>query len=139
MIAIVGYFYFGQDQRLQDETAVLRATRAATDWLLSRGDTNVLVEIANECDVTRYDHAILKPPRVHELLSLVRGATREGHRLFVGVSFGGGSIPTPNVVKASDFLLIHGNGVTDPARIATMVERRGLSLATGRCRFCSTR
>lgn len=123
MIAIVGYFYFGQDQRLQDETAVLRATRAATDWLLSRGDTNVLVEIANECDVTRYDHAILKPPRVHELLALVRGATREGHRLFVGVSFGGGSIPTPNVVKASDFLLIHGNGVSDPARIATMVER----------------
>ena len=123
MVAIVGYFYFGQDQRLQDEAAVLRGTRAATDWLLSRGYTNVLVEIANECDVARYDHAILKPPRIHELLTLVRGATRNGHHLLAGTSFGGGSIPTPHVVKASDFLLIHGNGVTEPARIAAMVER----------------
>lgn len=123
MVAIVGYFYFGQDQRLQDETAVLRGTRAATDWLLSHGYTNVLVEIANECDVTRYDHAILKPSRIHELLTLVRRPTRGGHRLLAGASFGGGSIPTPNVVAASDFLLIHGNGVAEPARITTMVER----------------
>jgi len=123
MIAIVGYFYFGQDQRLKDEAAVLRGTRAATDWLLSRGYTNVIVEIANECDVSRYDHEILKPGRIHELLTLVRTRTRDGRRLLAGTSFGGGSIPTSNVVNASDFLLIHGNGVTDPARIANMVER----------------
>ncbi len=123
MVAIVGYFYFGQDQRLQSEAAVLHGTRGATDWLLSRGYTNVLVEIANECDVPRYDHSILKPARIHELLAIVGRATRDGRRLLVGTSFGGGSIPVPNVVRASDFLLIHGNGVTDPARIATMVER----------------
>jgi hypothetical protein len=122
MVAIVGYFYFGQDERLKDETAIVRGTRAATDWLLSRGYANVLVEIANECDVPRYDHAILKPPRIHELLTLVRGATRAGHRLLVGTSFGGGRIPASNVVRASDFLLLHGNSVTDPARIATMVD-----------------
>ena len=27
---------------------------------------------------------------------------------------GGGTIPKENVVRASDFLLLHGNGVKDP-------------------------
>lgn len=37
MIVIVGYFYFGQDQRLADEAAVIAATDAATNWLLKSG------------------------------------------------------------------------------------------------------
>lgn len=128
MVPILGYFYFGQDQRLRDERAVVRGTRTVTDWLLSRRYTHVLVEVANECDVARYDHAILKPSRIHELLNLVRSATRDGRRLLAGTSFGGGSIPVANVVASSDFLLIHGNGVTDPARIAGMVDRtRGVA------------
>jgi hypothetical protein len=123
MVAIVGYFYFGQDERLKDEAAVLRGTRDATEWLLSKGYTNVLVEVANECDVARYDHAILRAPRIHELISLVRETSgRDRSHLLVGTSFGGASVPTANVVAASDFLLIHGNGVTDPARIGAMVE-----------------
>ena len=123
MVAIVGYFYFGQDERLKNEAAVLRGTHDATEWLLSKGYTNVLVEVANECDVSRYDHAILRAPRIHELLALVRETTSRGRsRLLAGTSFGGGSVPTANVVAASDFLLIHGNGVTEPARIAAMVE-----------------
>ena len=39
------------------------ATRLATEWLLDRDYRNVLVEVANECDNARYDHAILKPAR----------------------------------------------------------------------------
>jgi hypothetical protein len=39
----------------------------------------------------------------------------------VSVSFNGGTIPTPRVVAAADFLLLHGNGVSDPDRIARMV------------------
>lgn len=122
MVAILGYFYFGQDERLKNEAAILRGTREATEWLLAKGYSNVLVEIANECDLAAYDHAIIKAPRIHELLRVVGETTRGGRRLLVGTSFRGGSIPTANVVEASDFLLIHGNGVTDPARIATMVE-----------------
>jgi hypothetical protein len=126
MVVIVGYFYFGQDQRLRDEAAVLAATDAATQWLLDRGYTNVLVEVNNECDVKAYDHAILKPDRVHELIQRVRDTHRDGRRLLVGTSYGGGSIPRENVVRASDFLLIHGNGVSDPARISDMVRRTRL-------------
>ena len=51
MVAIVGYFYFGQDQRLADEAAVIAATDAATRWLLEGGWRNVLVEVNNECNV----------------------------------------------------------------------------------------
>ena len=51
MVAIVGYFYFGQDQRVKDEAAVRRAVTNATNWLLDGGYRNVLVEVDNECDV----------------------------------------------------------------------------------------
>ncbi|MCL4179580.1 MAG: hypothetical protein KJ072_17765 [Verrucomicrobia bacterium] len=121
MVVILGYFYFGQDERLADETAVLHATDNATRWLLDRGYRNVLVEVNNECNV-RYDHAVLRPDRVHELITRVRQMTRGDHRLLVGTSYGGGTIPGENVVRASDFLLLHGNGVNDPNRIAAMVR-----------------
>lgn len=122
MVVIVGYFYFGQDQNVKDEAAVRRAVTNATNWLLDRGSRNVLVEVDNETNVKAYDHEILKPARVHELIELVKSLNRGGRRLLVGTSYGGNAIPESNVVKTSDFLLIHGNGVKDPKRIAEMVR-----------------
>lgn len=123
MAVILGYFYFGQDQRLTDEAAVIRATDEATRWLLEGGWRNVLVEVNNETNVKAYDHEILKPGRIHELIDRVRKAERDGRRLLVGTSYGGGAIPKENVVRSSDFLLLHGNGVKDPARITAMVQQ----------------
>jgi hypothetical protein len=60
---------------------------------------------------------------VHELIDRVKARTRDGRRFLAGTSYGGGKVPEPNVVKASDFLLMHGNGVKDPARIAEMVRQ----------------
>ena len=122
MVAIVGYFYFGQDQRLADESAVVAATDAATRWLLDGGWRNVLVEVNNECNVAAYDHAILKCQRVDELIARVRAARRDGRRLLASTSYGGGAIPGEHVVRASDFLLLHGNGVKEPRRIGEMVR-----------------
>lgn len=123
MVVIVGYFYFGQDERLTDETAVIAATDAATNWLLTSGFRNVLVEVNNECDVASYDHEILKPARVHELIDRVRRTKHDGRRLLAGTSYKGGAIPRENVVNVSDFLLLHGNGVKKPERIAEMVQQ----------------
>lgn len=123
MVVIVGYFYFGQDQRLQDEAAVVRAADEATRWLLQGGWRNVLVEVDNETDVKAYDHEILRPARIHELISRVRQTERDGRRLLAGTSYGGGSVPRENVVRASDFLLMHGNGVSDPRRITEMIKQ----------------
>jgi hypothetical protein len=123
MVAIVGLFYFGQDERLRDEAAVLRGVGNAVSWLLDRGWYHVVVEIDNECDVPRYEHEILQPHRVHELLERTKGISRNGRRLLVGTSYKGRSIPGDKVLAASDLVLLHGNGVTDPAYVGEMVAR----------------
>ena len=128
MVAIVGLFYFAQDERLVDEGAVRRGVDNAVGWLLDAGFTNVIVEIANECDVPRYEHEILQPHRVHELIEQARSITRNGRRLLVGTSYRGRSTPGEKVVDVSDVVFLHGNGVTDPEFIGEMVRRtRALS------------
>ncbi len=122
MVAIVGLFYQGQDERLKDEKAVRRAVDNACGWLLGQGYTNAVVEINNECN-TRYEHEILQPQRVHELIEQARGVTHGGRRLLVSTSYGGRRVPDDSVAKAADFILMHGNGVTDPNRIVEMVEQ----------------
>src|SRR6185295_4201913 len=87
MVVILGIFYFGQDERLKDEAAVIRGLDRALDWILAKDRKNVIIEVNNECNV-RYDHAILKPERVHELIERVR---KRG--LLAGASYGGGTIP----------------------------------------------
>ena len=89
MVVILGYFYFGQDERVRDEAAVIRAVDNVTHWIFDQGYTNVLVEVNNECNVQRYIHDILKPDRVHELIHRVKETTRDGRRLLVGTSYGG--------------------------------------------------
>lgn len=121
MVVIVGYFYQGQDERLRDETAVLRAVDEATDFLLAGGWTNVVVEVNNECNA-RYEHPILQPQRVHELIERVK--TRSP-RLLVSTSYGGRSrVPDENVARTADYILIHGNGTTaDPDEIVAQIDR----------------
>lgn len=121
MVAILGLFYFGQDERLYDEAAVRRAVDIAVRWVLEGGYTNVIVEINNECDVPLYEHPILHPVRVHELIEQARAISVTGRRLYVGTSFRGGSVPSLNVLASSDVVLLHGNGVADPDRIGRMI------------------
>jgi hypothetical protein len=121
MVVILGLFYFGQDERLTDEAAVVRAVDATVDWLIRRGDRHVLIEVNNETNI-RYDHPVLQPARVHELIRRVRTRSRDaGNPLLAGTSYGGGRVPDDAVIRESDFVLLHGNGVRDPARINAMV------------------
>jgi hypothetical protein len=121
MVAIVGIFYFGQDQRMTDESAIKRAVDNTVDWILDHGYKNVLIEVNNECNV-RYDHEILQPARVHELIEQVKARMRNGRRLLVSTSYGGGQVPRENVVRSADYLLLHGNGITDPKKVAEKVQ-----------------
>jgi hypothetical protein len=128
MAPILGCFYFGQDHRLKDEAAVLGAADAATDWLLAKGYTNVLVEIGNEVDLKRYVHEAIRAPRCHDLVRRVRERSAgrvaaPAKRLLVSASFSGGRLPAENVVAASDFVLLHGNGVQCPDGIREMVRK----------------
>ena len=118
MGVILGLFYFGQDERIAGDREVRAIVDTVSRYILANKWRNVMIEIANECDNRSYDQPLLKAPRIHELIEQCRS-----HGLLVGASFNGGSIPTPNVVKASDFILMHGNGVKDPRRIAEMVSQ----------------
>jgi hypothetical protein len=122
MVAIVGYFYAAQAAHLTDEAAVVRATDNATAFLLHGGWRNVMVEIDNECDIG-FKHAILGPEHVAELIKRVQSKQEHGQRLLVGASFKGAVIPNEAVVRASDFILLHGNGVSAPEKIAEMVRK----------------
>ena len=132
MIVCLGLFYFGQDERIRDEESVKTAVEETTNWVLTRGYTNVLLEINNECDVPLYEHEILCPGRVHELIELSKSISRAGTRLLVSTSFTRRMIPTEEVIESSDFILLHGNGMHDPVEITTRVlETRNTPSYTG--------
>ena len=122
MVVILGLFYFGQERVLQDEAAIVRAVDNTFDWLNAQDYRNVLIEIDNESNVI-YKQPLLQPERVHELITHMRNRGSEGQRFLVSTSFGGGYIPPESVVRAADFLLIHGNGVHDPQGIIDMIAQ----------------
>lgn len=126
MVPILGLFYFGQDNRLDDEAAVVQAVEAVTDWLIEKAYRHVLVEIANEVDVGRFTHDIIKAERCHELIELVQAKSNgkvdnPAGRLLVSTSMRGGTLPPDPTLRVSDFVLLHGNSVEDPNRIRQMV------------------
>jgi hypothetical protein len=123
MVTILGLFYFGQDENLEDEAAVKNAVSNAINWVLDKGYENVIIEIANECDNGAYQQEIIQKPRITELINLAKSINKNGKRLLIGTSFNGNRLPSDEVVKVSDFVLIHGNGVHEPARIMEMVDQ----------------
>jgi hypothetical protein len=122
MVVILGIFYFGQEKVLEDADAIKNSVDNTIDWLFEHDYRNVLVEINNECNV-HYEQPLLTPEGVHELILRAKERQKNGRRFLVGTSYGGRTIPKPNVVEASDFLLLHGNGVGDPAKISDMVRQ----------------
>jgi len=122
MVVILGIFYFGQEKILDGGDSIKSAVDNTVNWLFDHGYRNILIEINNECNV-RYEHPLLMPDSVHELIERAQHITRDGYRYPVGTSYGGRFIPKSNVVKASDFILIHGNGVEDPAGITEMIKQ----------------
>lgn len=119
MVVILGLFYFGQDQRIKDEEAIKNAVISTVDWIIEHDYRNVLIEIANECDHPGYDHSILKPFQIINLIKLVK--ERSNGKLPVSTSFCGGVIPPDEILKSVDFVLVHGNGQT-AERIKEMVK-----------------
>jgi len=123
MITILGLFYFGQDENLANEAAVKNAVINAVNFVLNKGYDNVIIEIANECDNSAYQREIIQKPRIPELINLAKSINKDGKSLLIGTSFNGNQLPSDEVVKVSDFVLIHGNGVNEPARIIEMVDQ----------------
>src|SRR5262249_3811702 len=104
-----GCCYQRQDQILKDEAAVKAGVVNVAKWLKAGGFTNVVLEIANEFPHSGFNHRILKSAAGQ--VELLRLAKKTFPRLLVSTSgIGDGKLPE-SVAKASDFLLIHFNGV----------------------------
>ncbi len=122
MVVILGIFYFGQDERIKDEASVIKAVDNTVTWVLDHEYRNVVIEIANECNNSHYDHDIIKQARIAELITRAKQLERNGYRLMVSTSFNGNSIPNDPVIEASDFILIHGNGVKEYGELNNMAN-----------------
>lgn len=128
MVPMLGLFYFGQEPRFASEQAIRNAVDETLDFVIGRGYANVIIEVANEADHNQYKHAIVRTPRVVELVRRIKersaGKVRNpARRLYVSVSLCGGRVPADELIGECDFVLLHGNGVDDPARIGQMVDK----------------
>ena len=100
MVVILGLFYFGQDERLRDEAAVLRAVDGDRGLAARTRATGTCSSRSTTSATSRYDHAILQPARVHELIDAREAdVTRDGRRLLVSTSYGGNTVPGDAVAR----------------------------------------
>ncbi|HEY7312691.1 MAG TPA: hypothetical protein VH643_25220 [Gemmataceae bacterium] len=109
MAVILGCYYQRQDQILRDEAAVRAGVVNVAQWIKASGFTNVVLEIANEYPHSGFDHRILKTAAGQ--VELIRLARKTAPGLLVSTSGLGDGKVSDEVAKASDFLLIHFNGV----------------------------
>ncbi len=122
MVVFLGIFYFGQDQNLKDEQAIIVATNNLVDWLFEKEYRNVIIEINNETNPKSYDHEILKPNRVYELVKMVRNKEKKGYRYLVTTS---SPAPLPlikSVVDESDLILFHANALRTTQKFQNKIE-----------------
>jgi hypothetical protein len=121
VVVILGCYYQRQDQILEDERAVRAGVVHVAEWVRGSGFTNIVLEIANEFPHGGFDHKILRSAQGEA--DLIRLAKSTAPGLLVSTSgIGDGRLPDA-VVRASDFLLIHFNGVgvdDIPRRIAAL-------------------
>lgn len=108
LVVIVSLFYGAQARRLQGGQAILNTVKIVSKFLKEKSYTNVLLEIANEYDNESYkEHPLIKTPE--GVVALIELARQETGGLYIGCS-GNGNTANEEICKASDFVLIHGNG-----------------------------
>ncbi|MBC7781021.1 MAG: hypothetical protein H7125_13055 [Proteobacteria bacterium] len=112
MVAVVGYFYFGQTARLENDVAVQRAIREATEFLAGLNRRNIIIEIANEVglDWQTYHYLQFRSLALENIHHHVKYAQDLCDRaLPVSASLMAPQLPTPDLVRTADLVLPHGN------------------------------
>jgi hypothetical protein len=56
-------------------------------------------------------------------MEIVKSIKKDGRSLYISTSLGGGAVPPSSIVKVSDYVLLHGNGVRNPERITEMIRQ----------------
>ncbi|HSV86127.1 MAG TPA: hypothetical protein VLH85_06100 [Levilinea sp.] len=116
MAVIVSFFYWIQTNKMNGEEATWRAVENGMTFLRGLGRQNVLVEIANETNF-HFTFPIFGPDKAHEMIAhfKIRYPEFPITTSLVGANLETGQgLPTPTLVEASDYLLIHGNNTRPP-------------------------
>jgi len=108
MVVIVSFFYGMQARRIQTGKGIRAAVTTASRFLREGRYTNVIIEVANEQNIGAFDaHPLVQSSE--GMAALIDLACEESGGLPVGCS-GGGGHAHPEICRASDVILIHGNG-----------------------------
>ncbi|HYW43319.1 MAG TPA: hypothetical protein VE959_10720 [Bryobacteraceae bacterium] len=117
MVAIVGFFYFGSNERIQvapDDRYVREAIRQGCRFLKGLPYRNVLIEINNETNPRTYKHRILQPEGALDAVALAQQAVER--QIPVSMSWSGGIMPRGSrgdaALRAVDYIMFHTNGQT---------------------------
>ncbi len=106
---ILGCYYQRQSKVLRDEAAVRAGVVHVARWIQFSGFENVLLEVANEYAHRGFVHSILRDPKGE--VELIRLAKQTAPGLLVSTSGVGDGKLHKEVAEASDFILIHFNGL----------------------------
>lgn len=110
MVVIVNFLYWAQSLALKDGKAIVNAVGSAADFLKNGRYTNVIIDLANEHDISPWSpHPLIYYAESIPLLMDI--ARKHSGGIPVGTS-GGGGLYSREVIEASDVALIHGNGLT---------------------------
>jgi len=117
MVAIVGFFYQGEDERIRvapDNRFARNAIVAGVEFLKSLPNRNVLIEINNETSVRGYSHPILQPDGAVEAVLVARQTA--ARQIPVSMSWSGGIQPKGSrgdeAIHSVDYVMFHTNGRT---------------------------
>jgi len=94
MVVIVGFFYFGSNERIEissDDRYVKEAILQGCRFLKQLPHRNVLIEINNETNSRSYKHHILQPDGALDAVLLAQQTVE--HQIPVSMSWSGGIMP----------------------------------------------
>jgi hypothetical protein len=118
--SFVNYFYVEQVKRIPSDDVIRKVTAEITERLLESGYKNIIIDVANE-SAKWWGRDLFDPINICSLVDIVKQTTLDGRRFLVASSLGGNGMPSDKLVKASDFLLPHGNGCT-PGMVKDLIS-----------------
>lgn len=116
MVLDLIYFYAHQDEIFEGPEAIKAGVRNLTDWLIEHQCRNVIIEIANECDASAFDHDHYITEHIGDLIELARSRFAARHAPFtlpISASTLGGpkkQLIFPALKEHADLTIVHGNG-----------------------------
>lgn len=133
MVVIVNILYWAQAKKMKSGLAIRNAVTVASRFLKDKAYTNVMIDVANEYDISlNKSHAIIQT--AEGIASLIDLARSESGGMLTASSGGGGTVDE-QVADASDFVLVHGNGLTRGQYYDFL--KRAVSLAKGKPVLCN--